>query len=177
MTCDQNNYWYCRLWYMLWGLGSAELDPAIFKPYCHPRIAANHSPNCYHVHFALSTRSQTAETLMFAGKGFFSSQPSKGIPLPPTSLGWLCDPWTVASRLFCPWDSPGKNTEAACHFLLRGDLPTQGLNPGLLHCNPGLYCRQILYCLSHQERPEKSWDSNRLRKVKNKLIKLKHDFF
>ena len=60
------------------------------------------------------------------------------------------------SRLFCPWDSPGKNTEAGCHFLLQGDLPTQGLNPGLLHCNPGLYCRQILYCLSHQESPEKS---------------------
>jgi len=68
MTCDQNNYWYCRLCYMLWGLGSVELDPAVFKTYCHPRITANHSPNCYHVHFALSTRSQTAETLMFAAK-------------------------------------------------------------------------------------------------------------
>ena len=118
---------------MLWGLGSAELDPAIFKPYCHPRIAANHSPNCYHVHFALSTRSQTAETLMFAGKGFFSSQPSKGIPRPPTSMGWLCDPWTVASRLFCPWDSPGKNTRVGCHFLLQGIFPTQGSYPCLLH--------------------------------------------
>ena len=28
-----------------------------------------------------------------------------------------------------------------------GDLPDQGLNPGLLHC------RQILYCLSKQGRP------------------------
>ena len=31
-----------------------------------------------------------------------------------------------------------------CHFLLQGIFPTQGSNPGLLHC------RQILYCLSHQ---------------------------
>ena len=31
-----------------------------------------------------------------------------------------------------------------CHFLLQGIFPTQGLNPGLLHC------RQTLYCLSHQ---------------------------
>ena len=31
-----------------------------------------------------------------------------------------------------------------CHFLLQVIFPTQGLNPGLLHC------RQVLYCLSHQ---------------------------
>ena len=51
--------------------------------------------------------------------------------------------WTVA-RLLCPWDSLGKNTGVGCHFLLQGILPTQGSNPGLLHC------RQILYHLSHQ---------------------------
>ena len=28
-------------------------------------------------------------------------------------------PWAVALRmLLCPWDSPGKNTGVACHFLL-----------------------------------------------------------
>ena len=31
-----------------------------------------------------------------------------------------------------------------CHFLLQGIFPTQGSNPDLL------YCRQFLYCLSHQ---------------------------
>ena len=31
----------------------------------------------------------------------------------------------------------------SCHFLLQEIFPTQGLNPGLLHC------RQTLYCLSH----------------------------
>ena len=52
-------------------------------------------------------------------------------------------------RLLCPWDFPGKNTGVGCRSLLQGIFPTQGLNPGLLHC------RQILYCVSHQ-----SWESN-----------------
>ena len=50
-------------------------------------------------------------------------------------------------RLLCPWDSPGKNTGVGCHSLLQEIFPTQGSNLGLLHC------RQILYCLSHQESP------------------------
>ena len=33
------------------------------------------------------------------------------------------------------------------YFLLQGIFPTQGSNPGLLHC------RQILYCLSHWGSP------------------------
>ena len=37
------------------------------------------------------------------------------------------------TRLLCPWDFPGKNTRVGCHFLLQGILPTQGLNPHLLH--------------------------------------------
>ena len=31
-------------------------------------------------------------------------------------------------------DSPSKNTGLDCHALLQGILPTQGLNPDLLHC-------------------------------------------
>ena len=31
-------------------------------------------------------------------------------------------------------DSPGKNTELGCHALLQRILPTQGSNPGFLHC-------------------------------------------
>ena len=41
-------------------------------------------------------------------------------------------------------DSPGKNTVVGCQALLQGIFPTQGSNPGLLHCT------QILYHLSHQ---------------------------
>ena len=53
-------------------------------------------------------------------------------------------PWTVTCWLFCPWDSPGQNTGVGSLSLLQGIFPTQGSNPGLLHC------RQILYRLSHQ---------------------------
>ena len=35
----------------------------------------------------------------------------------------LVTPWTVAPRLLCPWDSPGKNTGAGCHFLLQESGP------------------------------------------------------
>ena len=55
------------------------------------------------------------------------------------------------------------------YFPLQGIFPTQGSNPGLLHC------RQILYCLSHQGSPrilewvaypfsrESSWPRDRTR--------------
>ena len=32
------------------------------------------------------------------------------------------------SRHFCPWDFPGKNTGAGCHFLLQGIFLTQRSN-------------------------------------------------
>ena len=47
--------------------------------------------------------------------------------------------------LISPWNSPGQNTGVGCLSLLQGIFPTQGLNPGLLHC------RRILYQLSHKE--------------------------
>ena len=47
------------------------------------------------------------------------------------------------TRLLCLPDFPGKDTRVGCYFLLQGIFPTQGLNPGLLHC------RQILYWLSY----------------------------
>ena len=46
-----------------------------------------------------------------------------------------------------PWNSPGQNTGVGSLSLLQGIFPTQGLNPGLLHC------RWILYPLSHQGSP------------------------
>ena len=55
------------------------------------------------------------------------------------------------TRLLCPWNSPGKNTGAGCHFLLQGIFPTQRLNLGLLHC------RQIVYHLNHQGSPGQGW--------------------
>ena len=46
------------------------------------------------------------------------------------------------------WNSPGKNTGVSSHSLLQGIFPTQGWNPGLLHC------MKIIYCLSHQGSPQ-----------------------
>ena len=51
-------------------------------------------------------------------------------------------PWTAVHQ--APWNSPGKNSGVGCHFLLQGIFPTQGSNPGHLHCG------QTLYQLSHQ---------------------------
>ena len=46
--------------------------------------------------------------------------------------------------LYSPRNSPGQNTGVGSLSLLQGIFPTQGSNPGLLHC------RQILYQLSHK---------------------------
>ena len=36
------------------------------------------------------------------------------------------------TQLFCPWDSPGRNTRVGCHSFLQEIFSTQGLNPRLL---------------------------------------------
>ena len=41
--------------------------------------------------------------------------------------------------LHSPWNSPGQNTGVGSGSLLQGIFPTQGLNPGLLHCRWILY--------------------------------------
>ena len=52
----------------------------------------------------------------------------------------LCDPpWTVAYQAPPSMDSPGKSTGVGCHFLFQGTFPTQGSNPGLLHCRQMLF--------------------------------------
>ena len=42
-------------------------------------------------------------------------------------------PWTVPTRLLCPWDSPGKNNGVDSHSLLQGILLTQGSNSCFLN--------------------------------------------
>ena len=48
----------------------------------------------------------------------------------------LCNPMSMGFSRQEYWEG--------CHFLFQRIFPTQGSNPGLLHC------RQTLYCLSHQ---------------------------
>ena len=45
-----------------------------------------------------------------------------------------CGLWPAS--LLCPWNFPGKNTGASCHFLLQGIFLTHGWNP----CLPCLPC-------------------------------------
>ena len=53
----------------------------------------------------------------------------------------LGTPWATHSQ----WNSPGQNTGVGSLSLHQGIFPTQGSNPGLLHC------RQILYPLAPRE--------------------------
>ena len=59
------------------------------------------------------------------------TNPSSSLVLHAKSLSCvrlLATLWTVAARLLCPWDSPGKNTGVGCHALLQGVFPAQGSN-------------------------------------------------
>ena len=46
---------------------------------------------------------------------------------------FFATPWTVAYRLLCPWDFPGKNTSVGCHFLLLEIFLIQGWNLCVVH--------------------------------------------
>ena len=68
------------------------------------------------------------------------------------------------TRLLCPWNSLSKNSGVGCHSLLHAIFLTQGLNSGLL------YCRQILYFLSHQGSINVKTDNFRNRVCKGQDI-------
>ena len=46
----------------------------------------------------------------------------------------FCDTMDCSLPGSSSWDSPGKNTGVGCHAPFQGIFPTQGSNPGLLHC-------------------------------------------
>ena len=60
----------------------------------------------------------------------------------------LCDPINCSPPgSSAHQDSPGKNTRVGCYAFLQGIFSTQVSNPGLL------YCKQLLYQLSHKGSP------------------------
>ena len=59
----------------------------------------------------------------------------------------LCDPVDVAHQAPLSMGLPRQEYWSGLPFPSLGIFPTQGLNPGLLHC------RHIFYFLSHQGRP------------------------
>jgi len=71
----------------------------------------------------------------------------------PNLKEWVSESRSVMSDslwphgLYSPRNSPGQNIGVGSLSLLKGIFPTQGLNPGLLHC------RWILYQLIYQGSP------------------------
>ena len=102
--------------------------------------------NCHLKNLSSEDLSSTDALKMCEGSELiYSGQKIIEITLPSVSEGphFLCvcaqsrltlwAPWTVATRLRCPWNFPGKNTGVGCHFQPHGIFPTQGSNRSLLH--------------------------------------------
>ena len=70
-------------------------------------------------------------------------------PIPPSIQG------LQTARFLCPWNSPGKNAEVSCHFLLQGIFLTQGLNLMFYVSSIG---RRILYHCATWEAQKYSYD-------------------
>jgi len=72
----------------------------------------------------------------------------------------------LLTRLLCPWDSLGKNTEVGCHALLQGIFPTQGSDPGLPHYRHIIFhlssqgSPRILECIAYPFSRRSSWPMN-----------------
>ena len=81
--------------------------------------------------------------------GILQARILEGIAIPFSSESRLVVSSSLQPHgLYGPWNSPGHNTGGGSRSLLQEIFPTQGLNPGLLHC------KQILYQLSHQRSPK-----------------------
>ena len=63
------------------------------------------------------------------------------------NIAQLCP--TLCESVDSSWNSPGQNTGVGSLSFLQGIFPTQGLNPGFLHC------RQIRYQLSLKRNPRR----------------------
>ena len=102
--------------------------------------------NCQHVFQSGCTILETYQ--QYACSSFSTSSPTFVIVfLNVTILKVSCSVVSDSLQLhglYSPWNSPGQNTGGGSCSRLQGIFPTQGSNPGLLHC------RQILYQLRHQ---------------------------
>ena len=81
--------------------------------------------------------------------------------------GWKKRKWKSLSRVWLfvtPWTIQFRqNTGVGCHSLLQGIFPTQGSNPGLLHCRWVLYqlgSPRILEWVAYPFSSGSSWPRN-----------------
>ena len=97
-------------------------------------------------------KSPKAEIKLNSFIPFSEFQPSKSMHacmLSRLSRVWLfATLWTIACQAPLSMGLSRQEYWLGCHFLTQGIFLTQGLNPRLLHL---LYCRCILYPLSHWE--------------------------
>ena len=74
----------------------------------------------------------------------------------------LCDPMDCSPPGSSVYgNSPGKNTGVSCHALLQGVFPTQGLNPGLLHCRHSLPSEPPGSQCCHNRVAQTGWLNNK----------------
>ena len=140
----------------LWGRTESEMTeatlaaPAAWLYWSSQKVRLDFSLRCYIMEKSKQTFWPTQYKMLILGKTGW------GV------FGTLKCLFTQSCRAFCDptdcrlpgssahGDSPGKNTGVGCYFLHQGIFPTQGLNPGVLHCT------YILYCLSHQRSPHET---------------------
>ena len=80
---------------------------------------------------------------------------------------WLfATPWTIATRLLCLWDFPGKNIRVGCHFLLQGIFPTQGSNR--ISCVSYIGRRVLYHCATWETQTLWNYHSKKKKKMKFK---------
>ena len=115
---------------------SSLLEHSVLNTAPCPQQAFNKVSFC----FAICTTASPALMGGEEGKGGWGQH--LGVPWAPVTCEYvyvhsvmsnsLWPPWTVASRLLCPWNFLGKNIGVGSHSLLQGIFPTQGSNPCLL---------------------------------------------
>ena len=138
-----------------WGANSQSgLGKALTRLWLKASLVARYStaytsfPNAGELIYRQVERVQGSDSRLVYEKVMFYVYVYICVCLVAQSCPTLCDPMDCSPPgSSVHGDSPGKNTGEGCHVLLQGIFPTQGSNPGLPHC------RQILYCLSHQESP------------------------
>ena len=113
-------------------------NPCPLSWWCHPTISFSAVPfSCPHT---LPASGYFPMSQLFAWGGQSTGVSASASVLPVNTQDW-------STLGYSPWNSPGQDTGVGSLSLLQGIFPTQGSNPGLLHC------RRILYQLSHKGSP------------------------
>ena len=121
--------WEDSVWFGGWGSRhrpayggrGPSLSPVPGLTICSPGV----QPHPKHrVALTLEALSSSTVSCQLPGAPFSHLQSDDGNACGPRGHG------AQPTKLLCPWDSLGKNTGVGCHFLLQGNLPDPGTEPG-----------------------------------------------